>query len=326
MIKKVEEKLDKIPVLNWIVRLLQKIKLPGLEGLSLYDLLEMYIIGIGKGALSSRAGAIAFSLFMALFPFLLFILNLIPYVPVDDFDTQFLAFIESLFPSTEAEEFFSQIYIDIDKHRRGGLLSSAFMVSIFLIANGVNAIFSGFENSYHVELTRNFVRQYIYALFIGLILALLLILGAVGFIYFELYVIQYVSDFADKTAGVSYLEGDEVGVIIGKFLFFAILTYLFTAILYFFGTQEGRKARFFSPGALLTTVLIIITTYLFGIYVERFARYNELYGAIGGLLILMVYIWLNANILLLGFELNASLTRLRRKKLNIFNDKNDNQN
>jgi membrane protein len=75
---------------------------------------------------------------------------------------------------------------------------------------------------------------------------------------------------------------------------------------------KGDRPRFFSPGALMTTLLFVLTSYLFGVYVEKFARYNELYGALGGLLILMVYIWLNSNILLLGFEMNATIKTLRK--------------
>ena len=107
-------------------------------------------------------------------------------------------------------------------------------------------------------------------------------------------------------------ENDIVGAQIGKILFFVILSYFTTAILYYFGTAEGKQAKFFSVGALMTTILFLLTSYLFGVYVEKFARYNELYGALGGLLILMVFIWLNSNILLLGFELNASLNSLRK--------------
>ena len=100
---------------------------------------------------------------------------------------------------------------------------------------------------------------------------------------------------------------------VGKYLFFVIMVYLATATLYYFGTREGKDSRFFSVGALLTTLLIILTSYLFGIYIENFSQYNELYGSIGALLILLFYLWLNANILLLGFELNTSLNTLRKK-------------
>jgi len=317
MSAEIEAKLEKIPIVNWLVIFLKKVKLPAFEGLSLYDLLEMYIVGIVQGALSSRASSIAFSLFMALFPLLIFLITLVPFlipyasVGNENFDAQFLLFLESFLPSATSD-YFGDIYQQIKTQQRGGLLSSAFFISIFLMANGVNAIFGGFENSYHVDLTRNFLRQYAYALMVGLILSVLLILGAAAYVYFEFYILDYLSEWAAKTRGYDLTENDIVGARIGKILFFVILSYLTTAILYYFGTAEGKKARFFSVGALMTTVLFLLTSYLFGVYVEKFARYNELYGALGGLLILMVFIWLNSNILLLGFELNASLNSLRK--------------
>ncbi|MEM9363797.1 MAG: YihY/virulence factor BrkB family protein [Bacteroidota bacterium] len=314
----IEERLEKIPIINWLVRLLKKVKLKAFEGLSFYDLLEMYVVGIVEGTLSSRASSIAFSLFMALFPLLIFLITLLPFiipyasVGNENFDAQFLLFLESFLPSATSD-YFGDIYQQIKDQRRGGLLSSAFLVSIFLVANGVNAIFSGFENSYHVELTRNFFRQYIYALMVGLILAILLIVSAVVYVYFEFYVVEYTSEYLGKTLGYDQEKGDTLGIQVAKILFFMVLSYFTTATLYYFGTAEGKKARFFSAGALMTTLLFILTSYLFGVYVEKFARYNELYGALGGLLILMVFIWLNSNILLLGFELNATLNSLKKK-------------
>ncbi|MBR9855193.1 MAG: YihY/virulence factor BrkB family protein [Algicola sp.] len=314
----IEEQLEKIPVVNWIVRVLKKIKLKAFEGLSFYDLIEMYLMGIIKGAVSTRASSIAFSIFLALFPLLIFLVTMvpfiIPYVSVgnENFDAQFLDFLESFLPSATSD-YFGDIYQQIKDQKQGGLLSSAFILSIFLMANGVNAIFAGFENSYHVELTRNFFRQYAYALMVGLILSILLIVGAVAFVYFEFYIVEYTSEYLGKTLGYNVEKGDTIGIQVAKVLFFLSLSYFTTAILYYYGTAEGRQARFFSAGALMTTLLFLLTSYLFGIYVEKFARYNELYGALGGLLILMVFIWLNSNILLLGFELNATLNSLKKR-------------
>ncbi len=313
----VEQKLDKIPILNKIVRFLKTVKLPGLEGLSLYDLMEMYVNGIVQGALSSRASAISFSLFMALFPLLIFMVTLVPFlvdyisIQNENFELQFQLFLESFLPNATGD-YFGDVFKQIKDQKRGGLLSSSFLLSIFLVANGVNAIFGGFETSYHIELRRNFFRQYLYALMVGLILAILIIVGFVAYVYFEFYVLGYLTEFAARQGGYVLDEDEIIGVQIAKVLFFIVLSYFTTAILYYFGTKEGKQARFFSIGALVTTILFLLTSYLFGIYVEKFARYNELYGALGGLLILMVYIWLNSNILLLGFELNASLNSLRK--------------
>ena len=172
MSKAVEEKLEKIPVICLIVSFLKKIKLPGFEGLSIYDLLELYITGIIKGALTTRASAIAYSFFMALFPFLLFIIIIIPHIPVEGFQEEFLAFLDSILPPKTSDFFSENIFENI---RGGGLISSVFLLSIILMTNGVNAVFTGFENSYHEQITRNVVRQYLYALGVALILAFLLI-------------------------------------------------------------------------------------------------------------------------------------------------------
>jgi len=318
MSAEIEERINKIPILNWLARALKKVKLPGFEGLSVYDLLEMYILGVVEGALSTRASSIAFSLFLALFPLLIFMVTLVPFI-IDifslenpKFDEGFPIFLESFLP-TATGDYFEEIYQQIKNQKpQGGLLSSAFLLSIFLMANGVNSIFSGFETSYHVNLTRNFFKQYGYALMVGLILSILIIVGFVAFIYFQVYILGYLNGFAERFGGAVLEEGEVIGIQIGKVLFFMILSYFTTAILYYFGTREGKEAKFFSAGALMTALLFLLTSYLFGLYIEKFARYNELYGALGGLLILMVYIWLNSNILLLGFELNATLNRLRK--------------
>lgn len=307
MTKIVEEELDQIPIVKHVVAFLKKVKLPGLEGLSLYDLIELYITGIVKGAFTSRSGAIAFSFFTALFPFLLFILFIIPYVPIHDFKIQFHEFLNSFLPPSTSDFFFTNIYDNIDGADRGGLLSSVFLVSLALMANGISAVFSGFENSYHEQLTRNIFRQYLYALGVALILAFLSIITVLVFGYFQIYIIGNLESygFVDKENALNW-------IVFGKYIFFIIMTYLATAILYYFGTKEGKNSKFFSVGALFTTLLIILTSFLFGVYIENFSQYNKLYGSIGALLILLLYLWLNATILLLGYELNASLNNLKK--------------
>lgn len=311
MSKPIEDKLDKIPVLNLVVRFFKQIKLPGFEGLSIYDLLELYIMGIVNGALTTRASAIAFSFFTAIFPFLLFVIIVMPHIPIDDFDVDFLEFLNSILPPQTSEFFIDNIFKDMSNNTSGGLISTVFLLSIFLMANGVNAVFSGFETSYHKQLYRNIFKQYVYALGVALILAFLSLLTVAVFGYFQIYVIQPI--YEGITGENALLSNSGLGwIIFAKYIFFVIMVYLATATLYFFGTKEGRHTRFFSVGALLTTLLIILTSYLFGIYINNFSQYNELFGSIGALLILLLYLWLNSNILLLGYELNASLRFLKK--------------
>ena len=309
MSKSIEQEIEKIPVLRWILRILKSIKLPGLEGLSLYYLLEMYVLGIIHGALTIRASAVAFSFFMAIFPFLLFIIILIPYIPFEGFQSDFLNFMDASLPPNTSDFFNQNIFENINKNRGGGLISSVFFISMFLMSNGVNAVFSGFENSYHQQLNRSFINQYLYAFGVSIILVIILIITIIGIGFSEIYLIHPLYDslnIEDASTELFWLDAS-------KFLFFVIMIYLIIAVLYFFGTKEGKQSRFFSVGALFTTLLVLLNSYLFGYYIENFSNYNQLYGSIGALLILLFYLWLNAIILLLGYELNASLQRLKQK-------------
>lgn len=274
----------------------KRIKLPKLEGLSLYDLGELYVKGIIEGAFTYRAGSIAFSFFMALFPFALFILNLIPYIPIDNFQEDFLSFVEtSVPPSTYGAV--ESILIDIMNNSYRSLLSTGVLMSIFLMSNGVNAIISGFESSYHIVSARNFLRQYLVALLLSILLSFMLLISVAVFLTIEVY--MHFSDFPVLAKTVRYT-------------FIISMIFLITCVLYKYGAKETKKIHFFSIGAFFTTFLVIVISYFFGIYVTRFAQYNELYGSIGTLLVFMIYIWINCMILLLGFELNASIYRLKK--------------
>lgn len=288
----------KIPVVNKLIEFSKKIKLPGLEGLTLYELLELYIYGIVKGAFSYRAGSIAFSFFMALFPFALFILNLIPYIPLKNFQQDFLKFVEeSVPPNTYGA--IELILIDIMNNSYKSLISTGVIMSVFLMANGVNAIIGGFQSSYHITDSRNFLRQYLVAICLSVVLSFLMILSVA--VYLTVEILMQITEIP--------LIGN-----IARSVFVVLMILVVVSILYKFGTKETKKMAFFSYGSVFTTILIALTSYGFGVYVLRFAKYNELYGSIGTLLVVMIYIWINCMILLLGFDLNATIFKLKNKK------------
>ena len=308
MSKEIEDKLEKIPIVNLLVKFGKKIKVPGLEGMSLYDVLEMYVIGIVEGALTTRAGGIAFSFFMAVFPFMLFILTLIPYIPIEGFQDGLFSFIKEILPP-QTFEAVNVVLGDIINNQYGGLLSFGFLLSIFLMTNGVNAIFSGFEYSYHVTDIRNVFRTYFISLGVSLLMSLFLIVTITSLILYQVAL--------SKIDEKGWLNTSDLNLFyIGKNALFLIMIFTIVSLLFRYGTKQGKDTKFFSAGALLTTVVSLFTFYLFGIYVVKFAQYNQLYGSIGTLLILMLFVWLNSIILLLGFELNASLHVLRQQNKN----------
>lgn len=291
--------IDRVPLLNKLVALLKRIPLGKGQQFSLYDLLELYTIGIVRGALTYRASAISYSFFVAIFPFLLVVLNLIPYIPINDFQQDFWIFLDNLLPPG-THRFFEDIFMDIAGKKRAGLLSTVFILSIFLTTNGINAVFGGFEYSYHVVNTRGVVRQYFISMGVAMLLVVLILFSVIFWLAFEYIKGMRIFEF---------FEGNPYFFPLVKKIFFIFITYLSVSILFHFGSPQ-KGMRFFSAGSFLTLVLFILTTYGFGIYIENFAQYNQLYGSIGALLIFLLYIWLNATILLLGFELNASLMKL----------------
>jgi membrane protein len=304
MTKEIEKNLSKIPIINLLVKFGKQIKVPGLGGMSFYDVLEMYSIGIIRGALTSRAGGIAFSFFMAIFPFMLFILTLIPYIPIEGFPEGLFSFIKDVLPPQTFDSVDS-VLIDITNNQYSGLLSFGFLGSIFLMTNGINAIFGGFEYSYHLSDNRNVFKAYLISLAVSLLISMFLIITITLVILYEVALL--------KMNYKGWLTTEDLNFFFyGKNILFLIMIFTTVSLLFRFGTKQVKQVKFFSAGAILTTILSLFTFYLFGIYVVKFAQYNQLYGSIGTLLILMLFVWLNAIILLLGFELNASLFMLKQ--------------
>ncbi|OWP83996.1 ribonuclease BN [Flavobacterium davisii] len=304
-----KETLLKIPLIKQLIVVLDNVKLPWLNGLSFYELIEFYLVGILQGGISYRAAAIAFSFFMALFPFALFILNLIPYIPIKGFQHDFLLFVRDNVPPTTFDAI-ENIIKDILNNSQTGLLSWGVFLSVFLMTNGVNAVMSGFETSLHVTVKRAYFRQYFVALIISLILTTILIITISAIVFLEIIIQKTIIQDV-----LSSRVSDKISLIeMGRYSFVIIMILLATAVLFKYGIKQSKKKRLITIGTVFTTGLIVVSSYFFGIWVVKFSKYNELYGSIGTLLVFLFYLWINCMVLLLGFELDASIRKLKKIK------------
>ncbi|HCY96551.1 MAG TPA: ribonuclease BN, partial [Polaribacter sp.] len=222
MTKEIEDKLAKVPIVNVFVKLGKKIKIPGLEGMSLYDVLEMYCIGIAEGALTTRAGGIAYSFFMAIFPFLLFVLTLIPFLPITGAQEGLLSIISDVLPPKTFDAV-DAVLLDIIKNQYGGLLSFGFIGSIFLMTNGVNAIFGGFEYSYHIKEARNIFRAYFIAMVVSVVIVIFVIVAVTLIIFFDLFLLDMVS--------LGWLEDNLIWLQLGRSCIFLTMLFLTVSML-----------------------------------------------------------------------------------------------
>jgi membrane protein len=246
-----------------------------------------------------RAGSVSFSLFLALFPGIIFIFTLIPYVPIDGFQQQIFQTLSEVLPSSSYEAAKETIN-DIILTKRGNLLSLTFIMTLIFATNGTLALLSGFSYSYHRIDFKNFWQQYLSAFFLTVVLTLLTL--------FSISLVTVGEIFLTWLSSHHILEGISLSlVIIGRMIVLIFTILLSISLLYNYGTVKGGHWKFFSVGSVLATILVVLSSLAFGYYVDNFSQYNKLYGSIGTLMVIMLWIYVNAIGLIIGFELNASI-------------------
>lgn len=278
----------------------QTITLPLFDGLSLYDVAIFFWKGIYEGAVTSRAASISFSFFLALFPGVIFVFTLIPFIPIEGFQHELFRLLRDVLPPNSFDAAYSTI-TDILTIKRGDLLGITVAAALFFATNGTLALIGNFGQTIHRLNVRGFWSQYLAAFWLTLALALLLIGGIAVLALGEVWIPTLIP--GDNGIWLTALA--RWMVLLGLVLF-AI------SLLFYYGPMRSAPWRFISPGALLATVLVWLTSYLFGIYVTDFSRYNQFYGSIGTLMIIQLWIYVNAIGLIIGFELNASMARAKK--------------
>ena len=191
---------------------------------------------------------------------------------------------------------------DILTVKRGELLGLTIVGALVFATNGTLSIIDNFGQTVHGLRTRGFWSQYLAALVLTLVLAILLISGIAGMALTDLYLGTLIPGEAGQWITAA-----------SRWLVILVLVLLSVSFLFYFGPVRRAPWRFLSPGALLATFLVWLTSYLFGIYVTDFGRYNQLYGSIGTLMIIQLWIFVNAVGLIIGFELNASMAEAKRQ-------------
>jgi membrane protein len=283
-----------------VISLSKKIILPGFEGIPLYTVACTFINGLTKGYLTTRAAAISFSVFLAIFPFLIFLFSIIPFIPVQNFQPMLLDIIRDFLPQM-AFESVKETIIDIITRPRSSILFLNLLLTLYFSTNGVNSLMEAFNNTYHNIETRPWLRQYGISVMIVLINSFLLILS-IGLMTFGSGLLLWIiPEFLDNSLFLLVILQILRWVIILSLLLFAI------SFVYYFAPVRKKRFSLISPGSLFATFLIIITTLGFNFYVDHFSTYNALYGSLGTLMIVLFWIYINAISLLVGFELDASI-------------------
>jgi len=286
----------------------KRFALPGFDEMPIYDVADFFFTGLHKGSLNTRASSLAFSFFMAIFPAIIFLFSLIPFVPIPDFQDQLLDLIKNVLPEN-AYQATRVTIVDIVKHQHGGLLSLGFLFAMFFTTNGFMALMKGFNSSYHVGEKRSFWRQRMTALVLTFIMSFLLIIATLLIIFSEIAIKFLTEESLIRNKTQVFL------LVAGKWIVVLAVFFLAISFLYYYGPAVKKRWRFISAGSTFASLLSILTSIGFAFFVNNFGRYNTIYGSIGTLIVIMLWIYFNSYILLLGFELNASIDNAKKHKL-----------
>lgn len=278
-----------------------------LLGISLWQLFQIYFAGVFKDKIGKKAAAISWSFTLSLFPFILFLLSVLPHLPLYD-RLQFYIFevlMHNIFPSDIEGDVRGYIEDNIIPNMKG-ISNLTILIALVFATNGTFSIINGFNENSKEKLPD--VKEFILSFFITIGFVTIVFLTLFGVYYVEV-VMKGLTQSSNMTWMLKNLSK-----IIG-FVSFPLFFFLLLAMFYWLGTVKIIRFRQAIPGAILTTVLFILTTYLFTLYVKNVARYNVLYGSIGSMILLMIWVNVNVYLLLFGNELNMALRKLRVEKL-----------
>lgn len=287
-----------------LIDTLKKIKPVGFSGLSIYDVTIFFFKGLQEGAITTRASSLAFNFFLAFFPSIIVFFTLIPYMPIDGFQETLMEIISNILPpSTNVATF--ETLEDIINNQRGGLLSIGFILALYFSTNGMSSLIQAFNSSYHIRESESILKHQLLSIILTIILSALVFLTIILIIFGKatiLYLIEYQTISQNQITLLNIAKW----VILIFMLFIAITT------IFNLGPSIKSKTKILSPGALLATLFIILTSVVFSYYIDNFSQYNKIYGSIGTLIIILLWIYFNAIILLIGFELNASIINAKK--------------
>jgi membrane protein len=290
---------------KFIIAWMKKIRFPNHENVSLYKIVKIFLRNLTKDEILDRANGVAFNFILAIFPTIIFLFTLIPYVSnffPDINKDSIMSFMGEMMPPS-MYEVVSTTIVDIVSNQRGGLLTFGFVFAAYLSTNGMMALMRAFNACYRTIESRGGVKTRLIATaltfnmaFVLFLAIILLVVGQVSLDYI-LTNLHWI-DLSQFTVGLIFFL---------RFVVIFVVFFLAISTIYYFGPAIHYNWKFFSIGSIVATLLCMGISYGFSYYVTNFGTYNKVYGSIGVLIALMVWIQILAIVLLVGYEINATL-------------------
>jgi membrane protein len=289
-----------------IIKWLKSIFLPGFEGVSLYDSFNFFRKEIFSNRFYTRASAVSFSFLMAMPPLLLFFFSLVPYLPLPEekIISTISEMLNILSPNDKMKLSIGKLIKDFITHKKTVLLSFSVLLTLFYSSNGMMGLLNTFQKKLPGFKQKKGIHLRLYSIMLTLLLIALIIL-ALFLMILQSWVVESLHiDFLQNSFFLKFVT----------YTLVLSLCFFIVSMIYRYGISTEKRFKLISPGSIIATFLIILTTTIFFYAVNNLVNYDKIYGSIGTLIIFMAWVNFIAQILLIGFELNSSIVVNRKIK------------
>ncbi|MBO7491481.1 MAG: YihY/virulence factor BrkB family protein [Bacteroidales bacterium] len=300
------EDMERVPVLGKFVHKSKTLTLPGFQKIPLYDVMRFFMQSLGKGVVFQRAAAITYRIFAALIPMIIGLFTVIAYLG-DNIQQTLLDFLESAVP-TYVWPAIQNMITEVVTRQYGALTSFMFVIGIYFTIVMINSLLVAMNTSYFNEKRRNVVKQILLSAVVMLIFFAVIVL-VLGLFIAASVIMRYVHTHIFGTSTGYYIAVHGV-----KWLLTFIAIYFLISILYYLAPVEKTNYRFFSAGSSMATISMVILLWFLNVYFSNFTNYNLIYGSLGALFAVLLWINWNAIILLVGYDLNVSIAKAKMAK------------
>jgi membrane protein len=287
---------------------MKRIKFKKHGNLSLYKFVKIFFYNIQEDEVFDRSNGVAYNFILAIFPAIIFLFTLIPYIsnyfPEINKDT-IMEFLKEMIPGN-MYEIVSSTVLDIVSNQRGGLLTVGFIFALYLSTNGMNALIRAFNACYRTQERRSWLRMRFTSLWLTIMMTVSLFL-AITLLVVGQIVLNYITLHIEEYSHLQLTDFTLTLLFIVRFVTLFLVFFLAISCIFYFAPTVHYNWNFFSVGSFLATLAVLGVSYGFSFYIANFSSYNKVYGSIGALIALMAWIQLMTMILLFGYEVNASL-------------------
>jgi membrane protein len=269
--------------------------------------ITIFIRQLKKDSIQERAASMAFSFTLSIFPFIIFLFTLIPYIPIPDLNKNIMDFLRGIMPYSIYEATASTIS-DIINIPHGGLLSFGFIFALFTATNGVGAMISAFNKCYRTAEHRGFIKRMWVSMYLVFFISFTLLISIGLSIMSKIYL-----DYIESSMSIHDETIEFYGVVLLKYITLFAIFFITISLIYYIAPTVTVRWSFFSPGSFAASLLGILFTLGFSFYIENFNSYNKVYGSIGAFIGVMVWLYAISIVLLIGFEINASIDQIKHE-------------